>query len=96
MKTMIFAAAILLIAASTTTEAASTRAEARRQCTTETKPLKGVEKRDAMRACMAKNAPAKRPSVQNERMKNCSADFRASGKPSSERRAYMRACLAKR
>ena len=30
-----------------------------------------------------------------ERMKACSADFRATGKPSSERQAYMKDCLKK-
>jgi hypothetical protein len=96
MKLIVLATATLLLTFSSISHAASTRAEARSQCRAETKALKGAEKQSAMKTCMAKNAPARPPSAQNQRMKTCSADFKATGKPAAERRAFMRECLAKR
>jgi hypothetical protein len=72
---------------STAASAASTRAEAR---------TKGAERKAFMKDCMAKNAPPKKaPSAQNLKMKSCSADFKATGKPSAERRAFMSGCMKK-
>ena len=58
--------------------------------------MKGAERKAFMKDCMAKNAPPKKAaSAQNTKMKTCSADFKASGKPSAERRAYMSSCMKK-
>jgi psiF repeat len=72
--------------------AAPTREEAKVLCTNQTKSVAADARKDAMKACMKKNAP---PSAQGQKMKTCSASFKATGKPSSERRAYMKTCLAK-
>jgi psiF repeat len=81
---------------STTASAASTRAEARTMCTKDSAAMKGAERKAFMKDCMAKNAPPKKaPSAQNLKMKSCSADFKATGKPSSERRAFMSSCMKK-
>jgi psiF repeat len=81
---------------STAASAASTRSEARAMCKKDSASMKGAERKAFMKDCMAKNAPPKKaPSAQNTKMKTCSADFKASGKPSSERRAFMSSCMKK-
>jgi hypothetical protein len=81
---------------STSVAAASTRTEARAMCKKDSASMKGTERKAFMKDCMAKNAPPKKaPSAQNMKMKSCSADFKASGKPSSERRAFMSSCMKK-
>ena len=81
---------------STSASAASTRAEARTMCKKDSASMKGAERKAFVKDCMAKNAPPKKaPSVQNMKMKTCSADFKATGKPSSERRAFMSGCMKK-
>jgi hypothetical protein len=81
---------------STSAAAASTRTEARTMCKKDSASMKGAERKAFMKDCMAKNAPPKKaPSAQNLKMKSCSADFKASGKPSSERRAFMSSCMKK-
>lgn len=42
----------------------------------------------------AASAPEKGKSAQNNKMKTCSADFKATGKPSAERQAFMKECLS--
>ena len=81
---------------STAASAASTRAEARTVCKKDSASMKGAERKAFMKDCMAKNAPPKKaPSAQNMKMKTCSADFKATGKPSAERRAFMSSCMKK-
>ena len=81
---------------STAASAASTRAEARTMCKKDSASMKGAERKAFMKDCMAKNAPPKKaPSAQNMKMKTCSADFKATGKPSAERRAFMSSCMKK-
>ena len=48
----------------------------------------------AQAADAAASAPAKAHSAQNNKMKTCSADFKATGRPSSERKAFMKECLS--
>ena len=38
--------------------------------------------------------PAKAPTVQNNRMSECSAEFKATGKDGKERQAFMKTCLS--
>jgi hypothetical protein len=45
-------------------------------------------------AADAASAPAGGKSAQNNKMKTCSADFKATGKPSAERQAFMKECLS--
>jgi hypothetical protein len=71
--------------------AAKTREEAREFCQSETKSMNGDAKKASMKTCLAKHAP---PSAQGQKMKACSASFKSTGKPSSERRAYMKTCLS--
>ncbi len=81
---------------STPATAASTRAEARAMCKKDSAAMKGAERKAFVKDCMAKNAPPKKaPSAQNLKMKTCSADFKATGKPSSERKTFMSTCMKK-
>jgi psiF repeat len=81
---------------STAASAVGTRTEARTMCKKDSASMKGAERKAFMKDCMAKNAPPKKaPSAQNTKMKTCSADFKASSKPSGERRAFMSSCMKK-
>ena len=39
--------------------------------------------------------PSAARQAQNQRMSQCSQDFKATGRPSSERKAFMKECLRK-
>ena len=81
---------------SVSASAASTRAETRVMCKKDSAEMKGAERKAFVKDCMAKNAPPKKaPSAQNMKMKTCSTDFKATGKPSGERRAFMSTCMKK-
>jgi len=48
----------------------------------------------AQAADAAASAPEAK-TAQQSKMKTCSADFKATGKPTSERKAFMKECLKK-
>lgn len=47
-------------------------------------------------AAEAASAPVKAKATQQNKMKTCSDDFKATGKPGAERRAFMKECLKKK
>jgi hypothetical protein len=51
--------------------------------------------KDAASAAAAEAKPMKKKREGNTRMKACSAEFKATGKNSSERKAFMSECLKK-
>jgi hypothetical protein len=46
-----------------------------------------------MSECLKKESDAK--TAQQNKMTTCSADFKKTGKPGSERQAFMKECLSK-
>lgn len=60
-------------------------------CAKENKGLKGAEFKAAQKACMAKGALAR--AATREKTKVCRAEAKA--KPAADRRAYIKACIAK-
>ncbi len=51
--------------------------------------------KDAASAAAAEGKPIKKKREANPRMKACSAEFKATGKQKSERKAFMSECLKK-
>ncbi len=60
-------------------------------CAKENKGLKGAEFKAAQKACMAKGAQAR--AAQREKTKTCRTEAKA--KPLADRKAYIKACVAK-
>jgi hypothetical protein len=94
MKTFVVTSLFALACFSSNANAAAASvAEARALCKTEAGAMKGAERKAFMRDCVAKNRPARPMSPQAMKMKSCSAEFKGSGKPKAERRAFMSACM---
>ncbi len=62
-------------------------------CNKEAGDKKGDERKAFMSECLKKDKDGK--TAQQNKMKTCSADFKATKKPGSERQAYMKECLSK-
>ena len=62
-------------------------------CNKEAGDMKGDERKAFMSNCLKKENDAK--TAQQNKMKTCSADFKATKKPGSERQAFMKECLSK-
>ncbi|MBX3626183.1 MAG: phosphate starvation-inducible protein PsiF [Rhizobacter sp.] len=62
-------------------------------CNKEAGDKKGDERKAFMSDCLKKEKDAK--TAQQNKMKTCSADFKATKKPGSERQAFMKECLSK-
>jgi hypothetical protein len=106
-KTLI--AATLLALAAAPTLAASSSQQRMKDCSAEFKSSgKASGERQAfMKECLAAKkeaaapapaaaasaAPVSAKATQQNKMKSCSADFKASGKPSKERQGFMKECL---
>jgi hypothetical protein len=62
-------------------------------CNKDAGDKKGDERKAFMSECLKKDKDGK--GAQQNKMKTCSADFKATKKPGSERQAYMKECLSK-
>jgi hypothetical protein len=61
-------------------------------CNKDAGDKKGDERKAFMSECLKKE---KDGTAQQNKMKTCSADFKATKKPGSERQAFMKECLSK-
>jgi hypothetical protein len=99
MKTLISALALSLAAFAGSAYAADAASGPTKQqnkmvsCNKDAGDKKGDERKAFMSDCLKKEKDAK--STQQNKMKTCSADFKATGKAGSERQAYMKECLSK-
>jgi hypothetical protein len=80
------------------TDSAETRT-LRAQCNAEAGARIGAERKAFVRECVRVQRAAKRAQTtdkqlaQREKLRACSAQFRATGQAASERRSFMRSCL---
>ncbi len=101
MKTLISTLTCALLLALPMTGFAATDAKAvRAKCVADAGDLTGAAKKASVRDCVKANraltetrAPTEKQLAQRAKMKRCSADFKASGREKSERKAFLGACL---
>jgi hypothetical protein len=93
MKKMIIA--LLFALPFVATPALAAKSSVAATCKAEAAGLKGAERKASIAECKKRAAPEKAKRTGNPKMATCSADFKATGKPSKDRKAFMKDCLKK-
>jgi hypothetical protein len=109
LKLIAFAACSAFTLAIAPSAFAQTAKEIRAECRAEAGARKGAERSQFVKDCVAqkkatnktnkktakvtKTAASEKQLAQRAKMRNCSTEFRKSGKAKSERRAFMSDCL---